>query len=125
VVTLLFGTAPTGTVTSTRSAVTWEEQSRSTRRSARLEAQTGASQADARVPERLRKLFVEQLMLKESQVTYDARFVEDLGFDSLKTVECVLTFEEEFKIEVPDEDAEKFLRVRDVIEYLRKRKLID
>jgi acyl carrier protein len=86
-----------------------------------------SSQADPRVPERLRNLFVneEAFMVKENEFTYDARFVEDLGFDSLKTVQCVGVLEEEFRIDIPDEDAEKFLRVRDVVEYLKTRKVID
>ena len=86
-----------------------------------------SSQADPRVPERLRNLFVNDktFMVKEGEFTYDARFVEDLGFDSLKTVECVGTLEEEFRMEIPDEDAEKFLRVGDVVEYLKTRKVID
>lgn len=92
------------------------------RGAARLETRL---QNDARVPERLRTLLAEQLMVKENQITYDARFVEDLGVDSLKTVECVLALKEEFSIEVPDEDAEKLLRVGDIVEYLRKRKVID
>ena len=64
-------------------------------------------------------------MVDESLVTYDARFIEDLGFDSLETVTCVFALKEEFSFELPDEDVEKFLRIGDIIEYLRKRKLID
>jgi acyl carrier protein len=84
-----------------------------------------SSLADPRVPERLRNLFVKTFMVKESEFTYDAKFAEDLGFDSLKTVECVFALEEEFRLEIPDEDAEKFLRVGDVVEYLRARKVVD
>ena len=123
--TLLLGTVvPVDSSGSALSAAIRESQPRS-RGTTQSEARTDLLQNDARVPERVRKLFVEQLMVKESEVTYDARFVEDLGFDSLKAVECVLVLKEAFRIEIPDEDAEKFLRVGDIVEYLRTRKLID
>lgn len=61
---------------------------------------------------------VEQLGVKKEEVKLDARFVEDLGADSLDTVELVMTLEEEFGIEIPDEDAEKAKTVGDVINYI-------
>lgn len=68
--------------------------------------------------ERIKEIIVEQLGVEEQQITPDASFIDDLGADSLDTVELVMAFEEEFDIEIPDEDAEKIRRVRDVIEYL-------
>ena len=116
-VTLLLGTV----VAADSPGATRDQHPRSTGAA----AQAGASQNERRVPDRLRKVLVEDLMVKESQVTYAARFLEDLGFDSLKAVECVAALEERFQIDIPDEEAEKFLRVGDVVEYLRQRKLID
>ena len=68
--------------------------------------------------ERIREIIVEQLGVDEGQITPDASFIDDLGADSLDTVELVMAFEEEFDIEIPDEDAEKIRTVRDVIDYL-------
>ena len=61
---------------------------------------------------------VEQLGVVEEEVTPDASFVDDLGADSLDTVELVMAFEEEFGIEIPDEDAEKITRVKEAVEYI-------
>lgn len=72
--------------------------------------------------ERVAKIIVEQLGVKSEQVTPDANFVEDLGADSLDTVELVMAFEEEFGFEISDEDAERMKKVRDVIAYLQKSK---
>ena len=63
---------------------------------------------------------MEQLGVDEDEVTQDASFVDDLGADSLDTVELVMAFEEEFSIEIPDEDAEKITRVKDAVEYIEK-----
>jgi len=68
--------------------------------------------------ERIREIIVEQLGVDESQITPSASFIDDLGADSLDTVELVMAFEEEFDIEIPDEDAEKIRTVQDVINYL-------
>lgn len=65
--------------------------------------------------ERVRKIVVEQLGVEADKVTPEATFIEDLGADSLDTVELVMAFEEEFGIEVPDEDAEKIVSVKDVV----------
>lgn len=65
--------------------------------------------------ERVRKIVVEQLGVDAEKVTPEATFIEDLGADSLDTVELVMAFEEEFGIEVPDDQAEKIAKVEDVV----------
>ncbi len=72
------------------------------------------------VEERVKEIIVEQLGVEASQVTDRAKFVEDLGADSLDTVELVMALEEEFSIEIPDEDAEKIVAVSDAIEYIKQ-----
>jgi acyl carrier protein len=72
----------------------------------------------ASIEERVRDLIVEQLGVNHEQVTPQASFVDDLGADSLDTVELVMAFEEEFGIDIPDEDAEKMATVADAIKYL-------
>lgn len=74
----------------------------------------------ADVEERVKKIIVEQLGVEDIQVKGDASFVEDLGADSLDTVELVMAFEEEFDIEIADEDAEKIRTVNDAINYIEK-----
>ena len=74
----------------------------------------------ASIEERVRDLIVEQLGVNADQVTTDASFVDDLGADSLDTVELVMAFEEEFQIDIPDEDAEKMGSVKDAIAYLEE-----
>lgn len=69
--------------------------------------------------ERVKEIIVEQLGVDADQVTDDASFVDDLGADSLDTVELVMALEEEFDVEIPDEDAEKITTVRDAISYLK------
>jgi len=69
---------------------------------------------------RIKEIIVEQLGVDESEITPNASFIDDLGADSLDTVELVMAFEEEFDIEIPDEDAEKIRTVQDVIDYLSK-----
>jgi acyl carrier protein len=73
------------------------------------------------VDERVKSLIVEQLGVDADEVTPDASFQEDLGADSLDTVELIMAFEEEFGVEIPDEDAEKIRKVRDAVEYIEKR----
>lgn len=73
------------------------------------------------VDERVRKIIAEQLGVEEEDVTMEASFVEDLGADSLDTVELVMAFEEEFGIEIPDEDAEKILTVQSAIDYIKEK----
>ena len=70
--------------------------------------------------ERVKKIIVDQLGVEEETVTPEASFVDDLGADSLDTVELVMALEEEFGIEIPDEDAEKITRVREATEYIEK-----
>jgi acyl carrier protein len=70
------------------------------------------------VEERVRKLICEQLGVKEDEVKDDASFVEDLGADSLDTVELVMALEEEFETEIPDEEAEKITTVKEAIDYI-------
>lgn len=65
-------------------------------------------------------IIAKQLGVNASEVVPDASFVEDLGADSLDTVELVMAFEEAFRIEIPDEDAEKIAKVKDAIEYIGK-----
>ena len=73
----------------------------------------------ADITERVKKIIVDQLGVKEEQVTDNASFVNDLGADSLDTVELVMALEEEFNIEIPDTDAEKITTVNDAISYIK------
>jgi len=72
----------------------------------------------ASVEERVKQIIVEQLGVDEGEVTPNASFVDDLGADSLDTVELVMAFEEAFDIEIPDEQAEKIRTVKDAIDYI-------
>ena len=78
---------------------------------------TKANEIEARV----KKIVVEQLGVKEDEVTTDASFVDDLGADSLDTVELVMALEEEFETEIPDEDAEKIVTIKDAVNYIVER----
>ena len=71
------------------------------------------------IEERVKKIIVEQLGVKEEDVKPEASFVEDLGADSLDTVELVMALEEEFDIEIPDEEAEKITTVQSAIDYIQ------
>ncbi len=75
----------------------------------------------ASIEERVRDLVVEQLGVKPEDVNMEASFIDDLGADSLDTVELVMAFEEAFDIEIPDEDAEKMVTVGDAVKYLEGR----
>ncbi|HVM60105.1 MAG TPA: acyl carrier protein [Verrucomicrobiae bacterium] len=77
--------------------------------------------AEKSVADRVKEIIVEQLGVNPDQVTPEAKFIEDLGADSLDTVELVMAFEEEFGAEIPDEDAEKLQTVGDVIKYIEDR----
>lgn len=70
------------------------------------------------IDERVKKIVVEQLGVKEDEVTTQASFVEDLGADSLDTVELVMALEEEFECEIPDEEAEKITTVAEAVAYV-------
>ena len=71
------------------------------------------------VEKRVKEIIVEQLGVNESEVTPEAKFVDDLGADSLDLVELVMALEEEYNMEISDEDAEKILTVGDAIEYIQ------
>ena len=71
--------------------------------------------------EKVKKIVVEQLGVAEYQVTEDAKFIDDLGADSLDQVELVMAFEEEFGSDIPDEDAEKLTTVGDAIKYIESK----
>lgn len=72
--------------------------------------------------EKVKEIIAKQLGVDPSEVTPEASFVEDLGADSLDTVELVMAFEEAFEIEIPDEDAEKIAKVGDAINYIKDKK---
>jgi acyl carrier protein len=79
------------------------------------------SNATSSVLDRVKKVVIEQLSVDEAEVTDTASFIQDLGADSLDTVELVMAFEEEFGTEIPDEDAEKIQTVKDAVTYIEKR----
>ena len=70
------------------------------------------------IPEKVKSIIVDQLGVEEEQVIPDASFVDDLGADSLDQVELVMALEEEFGLEIPDEDAEKITRVKEAVTYI-------
>ena len=76
--------------------------------------------AEKTIEQKVKDIIVEQLGVNADQVTSDAKFIEDLGADSLDTVELVMALEEEFGHEIPDEEAEKLQSVGDVIKYIEE-----
>jgi acyl carrier protein len=72
------------------------------------------------IEEKVKQIIVDQLGVNAEEVTDEASFIDDLGADSLDTVELVMALEEEFDIEIPDEDAEKITKVGEAIEYIKK-----
>ncbi|MCX7383217.1 MAG: acyl carrier protein [Alphaproteobacteria bacterium] len=74
------------------------------------------------IAERVKQIVVEHLGVEESKVTVEASFIDDLGADSLDTVELVMAFEEAFGIEIPEDAAEKIQTVKDAVEYIEKQK---
>ena len=68
------------------------------------------------------EIVVDKLGVESSKVTLEAKFIDDLGADSLDTVELIMQFEEEFEIEIPDEDAEKIMSVAQAVDYINKTK---
>ena len=77
------------------------------------------SETDQRIEERVKKIVIEQLGVKEEDAVLEASFVDDLGADSLDTVELVMALEEEFDTEIPDEDAEKITTIQQAIDYIK------
>nr|WP_187694824.1 acyl carrier protein [Thermovenabulum gondwanense] len=71
--------------------------------------------------DRVKKIIADQLGMDEDDITPDASFIDDLGADSLDIVELIMAFEEEFDLEIPDEDAEKIKTVQDVVDYIKNR----
>ena len=71
------------------------------------------------IEERVKKIVIEQLGVKEDEVQNTSSFVDDLGADSLDTVELVMALEEEFETEIPDEEAEKITTVKDAVDYIK------
>ncbi len=78
------------------------------------------AEAKTDISEKVKQIISEQLGVDEAEVTPSASFVDDLGADSLDTVELVMAFEEAFEIEIPDEDAEKIRTVQDAVDYIGK-----
>ena len=74
------------------------------------------------VEQRVKKIVAEQLGVNEAEIKNESSFVDDLGADSLDTVELVMAFEEAFEIEIPDEDAEKIRTVKDAVDYIEAKK---
>lgn len=77
----------------------------------------------AEIEKKVKEIIVQQLGVSESEVKLEASFVEDLGADSLDTVELVMAFEEAFGLEIPDEDAEKIRTVKDAVDYIISKKV--
>ncbi|MBN1516694.1 acyl carrier protein [Candidatus Sumerlaeota bacterium] len=77
------------------------------------------------IEDKVREIIVDELDVDEANVTADAKFQEDLGADSLDTVELVMKFEENFDVEIPDEDAEKIITVADAVNYLKSKGVAD
>jgi len=73
------------------------------------------------VEEKVKEIIIDQLGVDDKQVTATASFIDDLGADSLDTVELVMALEEEFDIEIPDDEAEKITKVQDAIDYIKNR----
>jgi len=71
--------------------------------------------------DKIKEIVIEKLGVEESKVTVDAKFIDHLGADSLDTVELIMQFEEEFGIEIPDEDAENLLSVKQAVDYITKK----
>lgn len=77
------------------------------------------------IEERVKRIVAEQLNVNLTEVRADSSFVDDLGADSLDTVELVMALEEEFDAEIPDEDAERIITVQDAIDYIKSKEQVD
>jgi acyl carrier protein len=84
--------------------------------------QAGVFKPMSEIADKVKKIVVEHLGVEESKVTPEASFIDDLGADSLDTVELVMAFEEAFGVEIPEDAAEKISTVKDAIEYIEKQK---
>lgn len=73
------------------------------------------------IAQRVREIIAEQLGMNEEDITPEANFLEDLGADSLDIVELIMAMEEEFEVEIPDEDAERLLTVQQTVDYIREK----
>ncbi len=73
------------------------------------------------IEKKIKQIVAEQLGLNEEELSEEASLIDDLGADSLDIVELVMAMEEEFEMEIPDEDAEKIVTIKDIIEYVKKR----
>ena len=78
--------------------------------------------ADQEIENKVKQIIIDELGVDENEVTPNARFIDDLGADSLDTVELVMALEEEFETEIPDEDAEKITTVQQAIDYITERR---
>jgi acyl carrier protein len=76
---------------------------------------------DTNTLERVKEIIVDKLAVDLKSITTDAKFIDDLGADSLDTVELIMQFEEDFDIEIPDEDAEKILSVNQAVDYINSK----
>src|SRR5271166_3236591 len=91
-------------------------------RGRRSHGQAGAGILMSEIADKVKKIVVEHLGVEESKVTPEASFIDDLGADSLDTVELVMAFEEAFSVEIPEDAAEKISTVKDAIDYIEKQK---
>ncbi len=77
------------------------------------------------IAEKVKEIIIEQLSVDADKVVSEASFINDLGADSLDTVELVMAFEEKFGLEIPDDDAEKIVSVQDAIKYIKEKKVTE
>ena len=71
--------------------------------------------------DKIKEIVIDKLGIEEAKVTVDSKFIDDLGADSLDTVELIMQFEEEFGIEIPDDDAEKLLSIKQAVDYITEK----
>src|ERR1700712_5512938 len=83
---------------------------------------SGVAEPMSEIADKIKRIVVEHLGVDEAKVTPEASFIDDLGADSLDTVELVMAFEEEFSVEIPEDAAEKIATVKDAIDYIEKQK---